>query len=283
MSTEPRTVVVTGAGSGIGAATTLHLDRLGLRVFAGVHDPADADVLAKQVSGRSRVGLLDVTDPASIERYVAGVAAELGEEGLDALVNNAGQGVAGPLESVGIDDLRRQLDVNVVGQVAVTQQALRLLRRGRPGRVVFIGSLGGRVAAPLAGAYHASKHAIEAIGDAWRQELAPDGIQVVIIEPGPVATPIWAKAVRTLDRLPDDERYRERVESFKQAMRRQSKEGMSPEKVAELIEHAVTAPRPHARYPGGLVAKVGPAARWLLPDRVFDRIARRATTGRQAA
>jgi NAD(P)-dependent dehydrogenase (short-subunit alcohol dehydrogenase family) len=200
MSTEPRTVVVTGAGSGIGAATTLHLDRLGLRVFAGVHDPADADVLAKQVSGRSRVGLLDVTDPASIERYVAGVAAELGEEGLDALVNNAGHGVAGPLETVGIDDLRRQLDVNVVGQVAVTQQALPLLRRGRPGRVVFIGSLGGRVAAPLAGAYHASKHAIEAIGDAWRQELAPDGIQVVIIEPGPVATPIWAKAVRTLDR-----------------------------------------------------------------------------------
>lgn len=130
----------------------------------------------------------------------------------------------------------------------------------------------------FAGAYHASKYAIEAIGDAWRQELAPDGIAVSIIEPGPVATPIWAKAVETLDRLPDSKRYAERIGAMRETLRKASKNSPGADKVAAAIEHAVTAEKPRTRYPVGMAAMVVPKIRRLVPDRLFDKAAQQATT-----
>jgi NAD(P)-dependent dehydrogenase (short-subunit alcohol dehydrogenase family) len=197
------------------------------------------------------------------------------------VVNTAGEGIAGPLETLPINGLRHQFEVNVIGQVALTQQALPLLRRSRcrgGSRVIFVGSPGGLVAVPFGGAYHASKYALEAIADAWRQELVMDGIHVVIVEPGPVSTPWWAKAARTLDALPASKRYQDRLDAFRESLRRQSKEGAGPQQVAELVEHAITADRPRTRYSGGVAASVVPKVRPLLPNRLFDRIARRATT-----
>jgi NAD(P)-dependent dehydrogenase (short-subunit alcohol dehydrogenase family) len=179
-----RTVVITGAGSGIGAATTVRLDEEGWRVFACVHDEHGGEVLDRQTSERVTVLPVDVTKASSIKAAAAEVDLALGSDGLQALVDNAGIAVAGPLETLPIESLRHQLEVNVIGQVAVTQQFLPMLRRATRARVVFVGSIGGRIATGFAGAYHASKYAMEAVADAWRQELLPDGIDVVIVEPG---------------------------------------------------------------------------------------------------
>ncbi len=271
-------VLLTGAGSGIGAATALRLDRLGIRVFAAVHDPSDGEILAKQTSDKFSVHQVDITNAESVSALIGAVDAALGEEGLDAVVNIAGEGIAGPLELLPIDSLRHQLDVNVVGTVAVTQAALPLIRRGTPGRVIFVGSMGGLVSVQLAGAYHASKYAMEAITDAWRQELAPDGISVSLVEPGPIATPLWAKAIQTLDRLPDSERYAARIDAFRESLRSASKNGASPQKVAEQIEHAITSDRPKTRYPIGAAAVVVPKIRRLIPDRLFDKAAQKVTS-----
>jgi NAD(P)-dependent dehydrogenase (short-subunit alcohol dehydrogenase family) len=254
------------------------LDRAGIRVFAAVHNLADGEILARQASPALSVHSVDVTDRASVESLAETVSSELGAEALTAVVNVAGEGIAGPLELLPIDSLRHQLDVNVIGPVSVTQTVLPLLRRGRGGRIIFVGSMGGLVSVQLAGAYHASKYAIEAIGDAWRQELAPEGISVSIVEPGPIATPLWAKAVETLDRLPASERYGERIDAFRESLRSASKSGASSAKVAALIEHAVTASRPRTRYPVGAAAMVIPKIRRLVPDRLFDKAAQQATT-----
>lgn len=201
-------VVITGAGSGIGAATAVRLDREGWRVFAGVHDPADAGVLGRDTSDRVTVAPLDVTSAESIATFAGEVDLALGSGGLDAVVDNAGKAFAGPLETLPIEELREQFEVNVIGQVAVTQRFLPLLRRAESPRIVLVGSVGGLVAVGFAGAYHASKYAMEAIADAWRQELAPDGVDVVLVEPGPLATPIWSKAAHSLDALPKNDATR---------------------------------------------------------------------------
>src|SRR6476469_4524103 len=193
------TALVTGASTGIGQATALRLARAGWTVLAGVRDDAAGSRLAAEAAERGGASVepiaLDVTDA----RQIADAAALLASRGgsgpgrLDALVNNAGIGVGGPLELIPIDDVRRQLDVNVVGQVAVTQAMLPALRAAR-GRIVFVSSVGGRVAMAFTAPYAASKHAIEAIGDALRVELRTSGVQVALVEPGSVATPIWDKA-----------------------------------------------------------------------------------------
>jgi len=271
-------VLLTGAGSGIGAATALRLDRAGIRVFAAVHDPADGTILARQSSPNLSVHTVDVTDRSSVEGLAEAVSSQLGADPLTAVVNVAGEGIGGPLEILPIESLRHQLDVNVIGPVSVTQCVLPLIRRGRGGRVVFVGSMGGLVAVQFAGAYHASKYAIEAIGDAWRQELAPDGIWVSIVEPGPVATPIWAKAVESLDRLPASGRYAERIDAVRETLRKASKNSPNSDKVAAVIEQAVTAAKPRSRYPVGAAAMVVPKIRRLVPDRLFDKAAQQATT-----
>ncbi|TDD22293.1 SDR family oxidoreductase [Kribbella turkmenica] len=273
-----RSVVITGAGSGVGAATTIRLDREGWRVFAGVHHEHEAKVLDRQTSADVTVHHLDVTSPDLVKAFAGEVDLALGGQGLHALVDNAGKGFLGPLETLPLQNLRDQFEVNVIGQVAVTQQFLPLLRRSEGSRVVFVGSIGGRVASGFAGAYHASKYALEAIADAWRQELTPEGIHVVIVEPGPLATPIWSKAAKTLDSLPPNDLYRERLDALRQRVQRRGKESAGPEEAVELILRAVTASRPSTRYANGIAAKALPAVRRLIPDRVFDRMALRITT-----
>ena len=177
-------VLVTGASSGIGLASALRLAGAGWRVYGGVRTAADADALRQH--GIEPVEL-DVTDAAQIDAATAAVGPEL-----DGLVDNAGIAVAAPLELVPLDELRRQLEVNVVGQIAVLQAVLPALRRAR-GRVVLMGSIGGRSALPFLGPYAASKHALEALADSLRVELRPFGLAVSIVEPGSIATPIWRK------------------------------------------------------------------------------------------
>lgn len=273
------TVLLTGASSGIGAATALALDEAGMTVFAGFRDPDDAVPLQKGASQRLHVITLDVTDADSIAAATTMLEERLGDAGLDAVVNNAGAGIPGPLEILPIDQLREQLEVNVIGQVAVTQAVLPLLRRAG-GRVIFVGSIGGKVAVQFAGPYHASKYAMEAIADSWRQELEPDGIAVSLIEPGPIATPIWAKAAERIDKLlatasPQTARYTDRLRSFQETLRSQGKSGSSPAEVAETIERAITAEKPSSRYAVGADAKLLSAVRPLIPDKLLDAVGKR--------
>lgn len=274
-------VVITGASSGIGAATALHLDQQGARVFAGVeHDGDGAGALAGASSRLKRI-TLDVSDDASIAAAFETIRAELDGAGLDGVVNNAGVGFAGPLELLPRADLQRLLDVNVLGQVAVTQAALPLIRLGN-GRVVFVGSIGGVLASQFAGAYHASKFALEAIADTWRQELDPEDIPVILIEPSTISTPIWDKAIAYLDGLTasDDKRlkrYRDRLHAFRDSLRSADEHGKAPEDVAEVIAEALTTKRPDTRYVVGAGGKVASALRPLIPDRLADKLAERTT------
>jgi NAD(P)-dependent dehydrogenase (short-subunit alcohol dehydrogenase family) len=270
--------LITGASSGIGAATALRLDADGHDVFAGVLDEADTAGLAT-ASERLRVVVLDVTSAASIETAVAEVTGRLAGRGLDGLVNNAGVGFPGPLEVLALDDLRRQLEVNVIGQIATTQALLPLVRPAM-GRIVFVGSVGGILASQFAGAYHASKFAIEAIGDVWRQELEPEGIDVILIEPSAISTPIWSKAIAYLDGLgqstsPRLTPYRERLAAFRDTLESADEHGKPPEDVAEVIAQALTAEKPDARYVVGTAGKLATALRPLVPDRVADKLGQR--------
>jgi NAD(P)-dependent dehydrogenase (short-subunit alcohol dehydrogenase family) len=285
------TALVTGASTGIGQATALRLARAGWTVLAGVRDDAAGSRLAAEAAERGGASVepiaLDVTDARQIAD-AAGLLASRAGSGrgrLDALVNNAGIGVGGPLELIGIDDVRRQLDVNVVGQVAVTQAMLPALRaartpRGTGGRIVFVSSVGGRVAMAFTAPYAASKHAIEAIGDALRVELRTSGVQVALVEPGSVATPIWDKGraeAKDFD-VPDElrQQYGHIPEVIDRMLRSTGERGVPAEQVAETIERALTARRMRARYVVGRDARAMIAIRRLLPDLVFDRFARRA-------
>jgi NAD(P)-dependent dehydrogenase (short-subunit alcohol dehydrogenase family) len=273
-------VVVTGCSTGIGRATTLHLDRLGFDVFAGVRREADAERLASDCSERVRPLILDVTESATIESVSQRVAGEIGATRLQGLVNNAGIAEPAPIEVIPIDALRRQLEVNLVGQIAVTQAMLPLLRRAR-GRIVNVSSVGGRVASPALGAYSASKFAIEALSDTMRMELHPWGIQVSVIEPGAISTEIWRRggeaADSTFERVPEEQRalYARLVAAVRKMAARMDERGLRPEKVAERIGHALTARRPRTRYVVGTDARIQIALNRLLPDRTYDAVVRR--------
>jgi NAD(P)-dependent dehydrogenase (short-subunit alcohol dehydrogenase family) len=269
------TVLVTGASTGIGEATALHLKELGFDAVAAVRKDEDAERLG--LSGLRTVKL-DVSDADSI----AGARRQLGDGPLAGLVNNAGIAVAAPLEFLPLDQLRRQLEINLVGQVAVTQAFLPALRAAR-GRIVNVSSIGGRVALPLVGAYNASKFGLEAVSDSLRRELHSHGVDVIVIEPGGVKTPIWKKGNALADEIvdgmpPDAERlYGPLMEALRRETVKISEErGIEPREVAEAIGTALTAKRPRARYLVGRDAKMrGPVAK-LLPDRVMDRLVARA-------
>ncbi len=268
------TVLITGASTGIGRATSLRLARSGWTVLAGVRKSEDGQRLAAEgPDGRIEPLQLDVTDGAQIDAAAARVSAS----GLDALVNNAGMGIGGPLEVLAEEEWRRQFDVNFFGQIAVTRALLPALRRAR-GRIVFISSIGGRVAMGFNGPYAASKHAIEAVGDALRVELHNSGIQVALIEPGSVATPIWDKSRGEAEQLaipPElQPQYGDVARKLDKVLEETGRRGIPPEAVAETIEKALTASRMPSRVLVGRDAKLMLAARRVLPDRVFDRIVR---------
>ena len=185
-----KSVVITGASTGIGRACTLYLDELGWRVFAGVRKAVDGDALRDLASDRLVPLILDVADEAGVARAADEVAAVVGDDGLHGLVNNAGIAVGGPLEFVPLEDVRRQFEVNVFGLLRTTQAMLSMIRAAR-GRVVNVSSQGGKVAAPYFGPYCASKFAVEAMSDSLRRELKPWGLHVSVVEPGAIDTAIW--------------------------------------------------------------------------------------------
>jgi NAD(P)-dependent dehydrogenase (short-subunit alcohol dehydrogenase family) len=260
-----RLALVTGASTGIGRACAVHLAGLGFHVLAGVRDPADAPAGVEPLR-------LDVTSEAD----VATAAERVGGE-LHALVNNAGIAVNGPIEVLPVEQWRRQFEVNLIGQVAITQALLPALVRAR-GCVVNMSSISGRVASPVIGPYAASKFALEAFNDSLRREVSGLGVRVVCIEPGAIATPVWGKSAAAGERLvaemPDDAlgRYAQVIDGMRRTGERLGREGLPPEAVAEVVGRAVTARRPRARYVVGREAKIQAVAARLLPDRVLDTV-----------
>ncbi len=275
-------VVITGASTGIGRATALHLDARGWRVFAGVRKEADGASLRAEASERLTPLSLDVTDPASIEASAKIVADAVRGAGLDGLVNNAGIFCSGVIEFIELDELRRQLEVNVVGQIAVTQAFLALVREAT-GRIVNMGSVGGFVSNAFFGPYAASKVALEAITDSLRRELQAWGIEVSIIQPGSIATPIWRKgdsyAEERAANLPEgaQQLYGSAISAMREFADGLARRAIPPEAVAKAVHHALTARRPRTRYRVGTDAKLNRALTWLLPDRWVDAAILRMT------
>jgi NAD(P)-dependent dehydrogenase (short-subunit alcohol dehydrogenase family) len=270
-------VVVTGASTGIGRATAHFLDKWGYRVFAGVRKQADAESLAEEGSERLTPITIDVTEERSISDAKETVEGALGNDELVGLVNNAGVGNGGPVETLDLQELRDVLEVNVVGQVAVTQAFLPLVREAK-GTIVFLASIGGRVASPFMSPYNASKFAIEALGESLRHELAPWEIDVAVVEPGSIDTPIWRKGAETIDeqkaRMPETERrlYGKQLDRMEEVLTETANRGIPPEKVAEVIHDAIKSGRPKHRYLVGRDAKIGARLKGTLPDRTFSKL-----------
>lgn len=274
MAPNAQAVLVTGTGKGIGTAVSERLVELGYHVYAGVRKQEDADRW-RAVSDRVHPLILDVTD----QHTIAAAATHIRENAslsLIGVVNNAGIAVAGPLEFLPISELRRQLEVNVIGQIAVTQAVLPMLRASR-GRVINIGSISGRSALPLTGAYAASKFALEALTDSLRVELMPAGISVSIIEPGVIATPIWDTSLANADSMMSDmpkeamDYYGRIIGKVRDRALRGGKAGLPPRVVADAVVHALTSARPRTRYLVGKDARAR-ALFQRLPDRIRDRI-----------
>jgi NAD(P)-dependent dehydrogenase (short-subunit alcohol dehydrogenase family) len=270
------TVVITGASTGIGRATTLRLARGGFDVLAGVRREEDGAALRAE-DGRIEPVLVDVTDGGQI----AALAQRVGASPLAGLVNNAGIAVAGPLEGVPLDEIRRQYEVNVFGLLAVTQALLEPIRTGR-GRIVNVGSIGGRINTPFVGPYSSSKAAVRSLSASLRRELRPWGIQVALVEPGALDTPIWRKgeegAQEAIAAMPERVRtlYARPLEALVAATRTIAAGAASPDDAAQAIEHALTAERPRTLYTVGRQARVQGALHDVLPARAFDALVARA-------
>ena len=268
-------VVITGASTGIGEACALRVDELGFAVFAGVRKEADGKSLQRKASDRLTPVFIDVTDHASIASAAGTVAKAVGDAGLAGLVNNAGINIPGALEFMPIADLRRQLEVNVIGQIAVTQAFLPLLRTGG-GRIINIGSMNGKLAAPFVGPYCASKFAMEALTDSLRVELRPWGISVSIVEPGFITTPIWNKSQATSDEifkgLPEEGQnlYAPALAAMREMFDGATENATPPSAVARVVAHALTARTPKTRYVVGRNARRVTALGRLVPDRIRD-------------
>jgi NAD(P)-dependent dehydrogenase (short-subunit alcohol dehydrogenase family) len=270
-------VFVTGSSSGIGLACALHLDKLGFHIFGGVRNERDGESLMQKSNGGITPLVMDVTNEASIAAAADKIADTVGYKGLFGLVNNAGIVVGGPLEFLPLSEIRKQFEVNVLGQIAVTQAVLPLLRRAR-GRIVNIGTIAGRVTSPFIGPYSASKFALEAITDALRVELLPWGIDVSIIEPGAVATPIWRKSLdaaeKTAKNFPPQasDLYGSSLKAFTNAVEKAAATSIDPNIVARAVVHALTTRTPKTRYLVGHAAILQVLLHTILPDRLYDKL-----------
>jgi NAD(P)-dependent dehydrogenase (short-subunit alcohol dehydrogenase family) len=278
--TEKKTVVLTGASTGIGEASALYLEKKGFRVLAGVRKKADGDRLLQSASGDVEPLLIDVTETDTIAAAAEKTADVVGEGGLAGLVNNAGINVSGALEFIPLNDLREQLEVNLIGQVAMTQAFLPLLRRA-PGRIVNMGSIAGRSASPMLGPYAMSKFALRAFNDSLRRELSSWNMHVSLIEPGAIATPIWEKGKqRATARFKGfDEKKRELyapiISAVREAATKMSDTAIPAVEVAKVVHHALTAPKPRTHYLVGQDAKWTARFVGLLPPRAFDWLIRK--------
>lgn len=274
---ERRAVVVTGASTGIGRACAQALIDRGFRVFGSVRKEADAEALRDALGEHLTPLRFDVTDRAAIDAAASTVAEAIGETTLAGLVNNAGVAVPGPIMHLDVDELRTQFDINVFGLVSVTQAFLPLLgarRRapGPPGRIVNISSISGKLVVPFLGAYAGSKHAVEAISDAMRRELRLYGIDVIVVEPGAIQTPIWDKAEAEDVSRYDHTDYAELLARFQKAMVEQGRRGLPVSRVTDVVVEALTATRPKARVPIPNHQLMGWHLPRLMPDRVMDQM-----------
>ena len=269
-------VLVTGASTGIGRTIALDLAARGHQVFASVRRNEDADQLLKEAGGIIPV-LMDVTEASTIEDAFKFIERRRVPTLPFCIVNNAGIAVAGPIETVPLDDLRRQFEVNVFGLVAVTQTFLPLVRDGG-GRIVNISSVSGTFASPFLGPYAASKYAVEAISDSLRREVASQGIKVVVIEPGPIRTPIWEKGMQM--NKPTHERYATAFDRFERMVRGIAKAAIAPEEVANAVLKSLTGKNPPTRMVvTTLTNKIGAKVIRLAPVKLVDRLASRQLFG----
>ena len=280
MNCTRKHTLVTGSSSGIGRATALRLAAAGQHVYAGIRSPADGDQLARSASGGEVTPLiLDVTDPGQIAAAAADVAGHTATAGLDGLVNNAGFGLACPTELVQLEAFRRQLEVNVTGQLAVTQAMLPSLRRAR-GRIVMVSTIGVRFTPPFAGPLDAAKAALAALGDTLRQELAPWGVRVVLVEPASInsgaAEKVSLDAVAAMDAAGPHGRalYAEAFTKMLEVMQRREANGSPPDVAAATITRALTIPRPRTVYLTGKNSR-RLAILSRLPTPVLDMARRR--------
>lgn len=279
MSDTRRHVLISGCSTGIGRACVIHLAKLGFAVLAGVRKEDDARAI-EQAGGPNVKGvLLDITDPASIAAATK-TAQDICGDGLMGLINNAGISVHGPVEHIPLADWRRQFEVNFFGHIAMTQAMLPLLREyianheKGSARIVMMGSIAGLIAQPIVAPYNASKHALEALSDALRLELAAQGIRVCLIEPGAIDTPIWAKAEANPGAFPADhparKLYAREIDGIVNGARKAAATAISTDSVAKVVATCLIRWRPRSRYLVGKDAHIGALAKWLLPTSVLD-------------
>lgn len=253
MSEPSKSAVVTGVSSGIGRAIAKSLVDAGWRVFGSVRKEKDAEDAKTALGANFTPLLFDVTDEAAIRREADKVAASLGDMTLRGLVNNAGIAVAGPVGYLDLEDLKRQMDINLYGPIRMTQAFLPLLgadhvRKGPPGRIVNMSSVAGKIASPFMSPYAMSKHALEAMSESLRRELMVHGIDVAIVGPGAIKTPIWAKADELdVDRYAGTEYHADLVR-MKTMMQTFGNEGLDADEVGKLVLDILTTARPKTRY-----------------------------------
>lgn len=271
-------VLVTGAGRGIGLAITEHMSRKGWDVY-GTARSADALQRLDRLPNVHAIDL-DITDRSAIAALPDRLPAEL-----NGVVNNAGIVVNGPVEGLSLDDLARQLDVNVISQIAVTQAVLPKIRSSR-GRIVFISSVSGLFTTPGTGAYNASKYAIEALADALRMELRPWHIQVSLVEPGPIRTDIWTGVLdehdRMAEQLRDEHRrlYAPHLAGTRKLLARMQKLAADPSKVSQAVDHALTSRRPRRRYLLDFASRAQKSLIGITPTAISDAALAAATTSK---
>lgn len=262
-----RVAVVTGASAGIGAAAARRLHEAGFTVYALARR---LDRMAPLAALGIHTARADVTDDADLVAFVDRVVAESGR--IDVLVNNAGYGSFGAIEDVPMDEARRQFEVNVLGAARLCQLVLPQLRAQRSGRIINVSSVGAKMYQPLGGWYHATKYALEGLTDCLRVELKPLGIEVIIVEPGGVATEFPQVAAERLLATSGHGAYAHYARQYAASLNSEPTGISSPDVVARAIVRAATVRRPRTRYPVGRGAKAVVFARWLLPDRAYDRL-----------
>ncbi|MBX3063667.1 MAG: SDR family NAD(P)-dependent oxidoreductase [Anaerolineae bacterium] len=261
-------VVITGVSSGIGWGTAKVLIQRGFHVYGSVRKTADAERLSSEFGASFTPLLFDVTDEAAVQQAAAVVREQLQGQTLFGLVNNAGIAAPAPLIYQPISDYRHQLEVNLVGPLIVTQAFVDLLgadhqRTGKPGRIVNISSLGGKLAGVFIGAYHASKFGLEGLSDTLRHELMMHGIDVIVVAPGAVATPIWDKAEHTDISAFEKTEYASALRLYQRYMVENGRKGYSPEYLGEVVCRALTVPNPPVRY--GYEVVPHSLRNWLIP------------------
>lgn len=270
-----KAVLISGCSTGIGRVTAAHLAAKGWTVYATARRPDSISDLAQK---GCKLLALDVCDEASIRAAVDAV--EKAEGAVGVLINNAGYGQEGPIEEVPMEQIRKQFETNVIGLTRLTQLALPGMRRQGWGKIVNLSSMGGKLTFPGGGFYHATKHAVEALSDALRFEVRPFGIDVVVIEPGPIKTEFGATAVHSLGCAQDTASPYAAFNALVAQRIREAYEGpmammaAGPEAVAQVIEKAITARKPKTRYPVTVAARFLMGLRRWLPDRAFDAFLR---------